>query len=70
MSVVINDLDLWKTEISFNDLLQNKEFLYRLSLKIDDIEDVLFWKIIKNLDNWEIVWKDTFNSYLTKRLWK
>lgn len=70
MSVVINDLDLWKKEISLNDLLKNKEFLYRLSLKIDDIEEMLFWKIIENNDTWEVVWKDEFNSYFQKRLWK
>ena len=70
MAVIISDLDLWKKEISLNDLLKNKEFLHKLSLKIDDIEDKLFWKVIQNLDESEIVWKEDFNSYIKKRLWK
>ena len=70
MSVVLSDLDVWKKEISVNELFKNKEFLHRLSLSIDEIEDELFWQIMIKNDNWNKVWTDYFNNYLSSRLWK
>jgi len=70
MVVIINNLDIWKKEISFDELLMNPDFLYKISTKLEDLEDDIFWKIMQEADNWEIVDVVFFNNYLKSRLWK
>ncbi len=70
MAVVINNLDIWKKEISFDELLTNWDFLYKVSTRLEDLEDEMFGKIMQKSDDWEVVDIDFFNNYLNSRLWK
>lgn len=65
MSVVINDVDIWKKQVNF------WEFMYLVLNKYDQIEDNLFVEILKDSDSNEVVWKDFFDSYLSNKIvWK
>jgi len=57
MSVVINDVDIWKKQVNF------WEFMYLVLNKYEQIEDNLFVEIIKNSDSNEVVWKDFYKKF-------
>lgn len=70
MTLVINNLDIWKKEISFDELLLNWEFLYKLSTRLEYLEDQILWKDIKEADLWNYVWEEEILNLLDSKIWK
>lgn len=70
MTLIINNLDIWKKEVSFDELVLNWDFLYKLSSKLEDLEDQLFAKYISESDIWNYVWEDKILSLLDEKIWK